>query len=94
MTTDLTFNLYHDESGTYSRNGGDRWLLHGILFVPEQKQENFLLALQAARDETQYFHELHFIKLRGETGAKAKCTRKWLKLYLGFSYRCFFTALQ
>ncbi len=89
----ISFNLYHDESGTYVRNGGDRWLMHGVLFVREQRQKELSQALQAVRDELRYYHELHFIKLRKETGAKAECIRKWLKLYLGFSEYCFYHCL-
>jgi len=87
------FNLYHDESGTYVPNGGDRWLMHGILFVPERKQSELLQALQATRDKLNYYHELHFTKLRKKRGVKAQCIQEWLKTYLGFSDYCFFYCL-
>ncbi len=89
----LSFNLYHDESGNYVGDGGDRWLLHGVLFVPEHRQGELLQALQAAREETKYHHELHFTKLRGKTGPRANCIHRWLKIYLGFSDYCYYHCL-
>ena len=35
---EYVFDVYHDESGTYHRLKGDRWLLHGVLFVPTDKK--------------------------------------------------------
>lgn len=35
---EFAFHVFHDESGTYVPSAGDRWLLHGVLFVPEVKR--------------------------------------------------------
>ena len=79
---EAAFNVYHDESGTYAGRGGERWLLHGVLLVPASKQEEVFTILQQARQETGYWEEVHYIKLRSSVhGPKASCGRKWLHLY-------------
>ena len=79
---EVVFNVYHDESGTYTGHGGERWLLHGVLLVPASRQEEVFTLLQQARQETRYWEEIHYIKLRKSVrGPKASCSRKWLHLY-------------
>jgi len=92
---EFAFNVYHDESGTYVPGAGDRWLLHGVLFVPEAKQVQLLSALQAARDEVGYYQEVHYAGIRKSLmGPKAQCCIKWLHLYVGqFSEFCFYRCL-
>lgn len=92
---EIAFNVYHDESGTYVPGAGDRWLLHGVLFVPEAKQYEVFAALQDARQEAGYHEEVHYVKLRGHVrGPKALCARSWLRLYVGdFSEFCFYHCL-
>lgn len=92
---EVAFNVYHDESGNYVPNGSDRWLLHGVLFVPEGRQDQVYKALQICRQETGYYEEVHFTKLRGRpAGPKASCAKGWLSLYAGqFAEFCFYHCL-
>lgn len=92
---EVVFHLFHDESGTYVPGAGDRWLLHGVLFVPASKQSEVFAALQEARQKTGYFEEVHYQKLRQSvTGPKAQCATNWLRLYVSqFSEFCFFHCL-
>jgi len=86
------FNIYHDESGTYVPYKGDRWLMHGILFVPEHKQNAMFQSLQSVRNELDYHYEVHFNKLRSY-GIKSRIIKKWLNVYLVFSEHCFYYCL-
>lgn len=92
---EFAFNVYHDESGTYVPGAGDRWLLHGVLFVPEEKQTEVFSALQQIRRDVGYYEEVHYVKLRKHvTGPKARCAKGWLRLYSGqFSELCFYHCL-
>jgi len=91
---EVAFNVYHDESGNYVPGGGDRWLCHGILLVPEQKQDEVYAALQAIRQNVGYWEEVHYAKLRGHLkGPKARCAHGWLNIYLNFSEFCFYHCL-
>jgi hypothetical protein len=92
---EISFQVFHDESGTYVPGAGDRWLLHGVLFVPEEKQSGAFAALQQTRQDTGYYEEVHYVKLRGHvTGPKAQCTTGWLRLYVGqFADFCFYHCL-
>ncbi|MBC7121514.1 MAG: hypothetical protein H5T33_08140 [Candidatus Methanosuratus sp.] len=90
------FNIYHDESGSYVRGGDDRWLCHGVLFVPERKQSEVYTALQKVRQAERYDEEeVHYSSLRGHpTGPKARCARGWLKSYVeSLSGFCFYHCL-
>lgn len=89
------FNVYHDESGDYAPGSGDRWLLHGVLFVPEGKQDQVFVSLQEVRQDVGYHGEVHYGDLRGHpTGPKARCARGWLNLYARqFSDFCFYHCL-
>lgn len=92
---EIAFNVYHDESGTYVPVAGDRWLLHGALFVPEAKQTQVFSALQAARAGAGYYGHVHYVRLRKSLmGPKAQCCTKWLHIYAGqFSEFCFYHCL-
>ena len=92
---EIAFNVYHDESGTYGPGAGDRWLLHGILFVPATKQYEIFTALQNTRQEVGYHEEVHYVKLRQSVvGPKARCAKSWLRTYAGqFSETCFYHCL-
>lgn len=92
---ELAFNVYHDESGNYAPGGSDRWLLHGVLFVPEERQAQVYAALQKCRQDVGYYEEMHFTKLRGhQAGPKASCAKGWLSLYATqFSEFCFYHCL-
>jgi hypothetical protein len=91
---EIVFNVYHDESGTYAPGAGDRWLLHGMLFVRETKQDEVFTALQNARQEAEYHEEVHYVKLcQSVAGPKARCAKSWLRTYVGrfsefFFYHC------
>ena len=79
---ELDINLYHDESGTYVRGGGDRWLIHGIILVPTLRQHEAFLSLQQVRRKTGYLEEVHYKKLRHRvTGPKGRCSMGWLNTY-------------
>lgn len=92
---EVAFNVYHDESGTYAPPGGDRWLLHGVLFVPEARQGQFFQELQDIRDDVKYYHEVHFRTLgKSARGPKGRCCAGWLSLYAArFSESCFYHCL-
>lgn len=92
---EIAFHVFHDESGTYVPGAGDRWLLHGVLFVPEARQNEVFAALQDVRQKTRYYEEVHYQKLRQSiTGPKAQCATGWLRLYVGqFSDFCFYHCL-
>ena len=94
-TLEIAFNVYHDESGTYVSGAGDRWLLHGVLFVPTDKQEQVFLSLQRVRRDVGYFEEVHYVKLRQSTaGLKARSANGWLNLYVAqFSEFCYYHCL-
>lgn len=90
----VTFSVYHDESGNYVPEGGDRWLCHGVLFVPEKRQGEVYAALQEVRQNVGYWEEVHYTKLRGHpTGPKARCAKGWLNMYVRFSEFCFYHCL-
>ena len=92
---EVTFAVYHDESGTYKRGGGDRWLLHGVLLVPAMKQGETFSLLQEVRSQAGYWQEAHYIKLRNRvTGSKGRCATGWLNAYASWlSNFCFYYCL-
>jgi hypothetical protein len=92
---EVTFAVYHDESGTYKRGGGDRWLIHGVILVPALKQHEAFSSLQQVRSETEYWEEVHYKKLRNRvTGSKGRCTIDWLNTYASrLSNFCFYYCL-
>ncbi|GIV65478.1 MAG: hypothetical protein KatS3mg046_738 [Bellilinea sp.] len=96
---EFVFNVYHDESGNYiprgNTRGNNRWLLHGVLFVPEEKQDEVVRALQQIRQDVGYYGEVHYTKIRGNpTGLKARCAKGWLNLYARqFADFCFYHCL-
>jgi len=93
--SEISFQVFHDESGTYVPGAGDRWLLHGVLLVPERKLNEVFAALQETRKDTGYYQEVHYVKLRGHMrGPKAQCATRWLRLYgRQFSDYCFYHCL-
>jgi len=80
---EVAFDAYHDESGNFGPpGGGDRWLLHGLLFVPEAHKTKILESLTSIREREKYWNELHFVNLRqADRGPKANCARGWLDYY-------------
>jgi len=92
---EVAFAVYHDESGTYKRGSADRWLLHGVLFVPAVKQGETFSLLQKVRSQTEYWEEVHYVKLRNRvTGSKGRCAEGWLNAYASrLSDFCFYYCL-
>ena len=92
---EIAFSVYHDESGTYVRGAGDRWLIHGVIFVPALKQHEAFSSLQQIRSKTEYWEEIHYKKLRNRvTGPKGRCTIGWLNTYASrLSDFCFYYCL-
>ena len=68
---------YHDESGHVGKK--QRFLLHGILFVPNSDAPNILLALERARDG--YRGSIHYADLRDNNTEKGKAARTWMEIY-------------
>lgn len=95
VSLEVAFNVYHDESGNYVPGADDRWLFHGVLFVPRDKQNEAYQALQQIRQRENYFEEVHYTKIRGHSmGPKARCAKGWLNLYAKrFSDFCFYHCL-
>lgn len=88
------FSVYHDESGHYVPHGRDRWLFHGILFVPDRKQSEAAGLLKDARDRSKYYGEVHFKKIQKESGPKGSCAQRWVEVYLScLSEYCYFHCL-
>jgi hypothetical protein len=91
---ETAFAVYHDKSGTYKWDGGDRWLLHGVILVPLAKQSEVFSVLQKIRRKTNYWKEVHYVKLRKYiTGPKGRCAAGWLNVYASrlsefCSYQC------
>jgi len=94
-TPEYEFDIYHDESGTYHVSSGDRWLLHGVLFVPSRKKSDVVNDLKQIRDDTRYYGEVHYVKLGKSTkGSKAQCAKRWLQAYVSrFSDKVFYHCL-
>ena len=92
---EVAFAMYHDESGTYKRGGGDRWLLHGVLFVPAMKQGETFSLLQEVRGQNGYWKEVHYVKLQKHIrGPKGRCATGWLNAYASrLSNFCFYYCL-
>ncbi|MGB3903991.1 MAG: hypothetical protein WBB22_03650 [Anaerolineae bacterium] len=79
---EVDLNIYHDESGSYAPHGPDRWLLHGVLFVPAAKQSKVFSSLQAVRDQAGYAHEVHYRTIgKSASGPKVRCCMGWLERY-------------
>ncbi|MBE2202261.1 MAG: DUF3800 domain-containing protein [Anaerolinea sp.] len=95
-TPEIKFNCYHDESGTYApnaQNGGEQWLFHGILLVPQSKQPELITQLRAVRQHSNHFGELHYRNLRKPSGPIVTCAKGWLQTYLNYSQHCCYHCL-
>lgn len=79
---ETVFHVFHDESGTYVPNAGDRWLLHSVLLVRASRQADVFAALQEVRKRTEYFGEIHYSDFRKSAGGhKCRCATGWLDVY-------------
>lgn len=92
---EVRFLLFHDESGNYVPNGGDRWLVHGVLLVPVEALTQCLSILTEVRKLTNYRNAVHFVALRKSVaGPKGSCVEGWLDAYARImSNSCAFHAL-
>jgi hypothetical protein len=87
--------VFHDESEPKANRG---WLLIGLLFVEQSREQAILQQLTRHRQQENYCGEIHFCDLpksfRGEFGAKARVARRWLKAYQdGLHEQALFTCL-
>jgi len=84
------FNLYHDESGIDLAH--ERFQLHGILIIPQNKLTLLFNSLFIARNG--YPGQVHFVDLRDNTSSQMKTVAyAWLNLFfnemIGYcSYKC------
>jgi hypothetical protein len=95
-TPEITFNCYHDESGTYTpqiSNSGEKWLFHGVLLVPTTREIDLVAQLRKIREQNSYFEEIHYKKIRKTSGQITNCVKGWLKIYLNFSENCYYHCL-
>jgi hypothetical protein len=77
------FNIFHDESGKYNKNIRDRWLVHGLVIIPSEKQSFVYSELQKERKNKKFYSEIHFVNLGKSTrGPKAECSKSWINLAL------------
>jgi hypothetical protein len=92
---EFLFHVFHDESGNYIPHAGDRWLLHGVLFMPSEFLSESVSILGSIRDREKYHREVHFVNLRkSRSGSKARCMVGWLDTYARIlSHKCFFHCL-
>jgi len=91
----LSFSAFHDESGTYTPEGRDRWVFHGVMFLRDFEKDQTIKALRRIRDETGYYGEIHYKCLgRNPWGRANRCATGWLDLYArSLSSECRFYCL-
>jgi hypothetical protein len=85
---ELICNVYHDEREIHGK-----WLYHGFLFIPSEKEKEFLEDLNKAREESKWEKELHFVDLK-DTCTMNDLAIRWINLfcskYRKLSYFYFF----
>ena len=83
---EIVINAYMDSSGNVS---SDRWLIFGILLVPQSKQNLIVRSLYEIRVSHDYDGEIHYAELPGKFegpwSAKACIAQDWLKAF-GYRY--------
>lgn len=92
---EIVINAFMDSSGDVS---SDRWLIFGILLVPQGEQNSIVQSLYKIRANHDYDGEIHYTELprefEGPWSAKVRIARDWLKAfgrrYLG---ACWFQVL-
>jgi len=81
-TQEVVINAYMDSSGHVS---SDRWLIFGLLLVPQSKQSLIVQSLYEIRASHGYDGEIHYAELprkfEGPWGAKARIAQDWLKAF-------------
>jgi hypothetical protein len=85
------FSIFHDESGVDAAH--DRFLLHGVLIVPQQEFQKSVDTLIKIRSG--YKGRIHFVLLRDNTqNPKAKIASEWLQIFIKeLSNYCFYKCL-
>lgn len=75
----LAVTAVHDESGNY---GADRYFATGFVFVLDEHVEAVLAALRAAREENDYWGEIHYSKIT-QGSAKYRTALDWMVIAEG-----------
>jgi len=79
---EVVINAYMDSSGDVS---SDRWLIFGVLLVPQSKQGPVVQSLYEIRANHDYDGEIHYAELPGKFeglwSAKVRIARDWLKAF-------------
>jgi len=86
---------YHDESGHIGRN--ERFLFHGVLFVPQAVSGDVLIAL--GRERGRYGGCIHYADISDRDRDKGAAVRAWMNAYgkhIGHvcPYKCFVVDLH
>ncbi len=84
--------IYADEIKQHINKFGENWAYIGVLAIPKDKVRTAYNRLMEARNEVQYFGEVHFSGLRAK---KIKSPRvilagRWLDLILNDTDKCFY----
>jgi hypothetical protein len=92
---EVVINAYMDSSGDVS---SDRWLIFGVLLVPQSKQSPIVQSLYEIRANHGYDGEIHYSKLprrfEGPWSAKARIAQDWLKAFgLHYLGTCWYQVL-
>lgn len=80
--------IYCDEIKVIRNYLGEKWFYLGMLMVEESKKKDVLRLMNQAREESNYYSELHFSKLSNFSYAndyseKTFLAKKWMELILG-----------
>ena len=80
-----SYLAFHDESG----NDNEQYFLHGVLFVPQAKQQQYLNLLSEWRKD--FKGRIHFRKIRDHKLGSFNATKTWLTNYFQvLSKDCYF----
>jgi len=79
--------IYCDEIKVVKNYLNEKWFYIGMLIIPEENKEDALTVLMKARDESNYYSELHFSGLTNFSYAnayneKTMLAKKWVNLVL------------
>lgn len=91
----VPFSLYHDESGRYHC---DRWVVTGLLWIPENCEDYIYKVLQDIREKNGYYSKIHYYnlpsKFEGKHNADARVARDWMNMYIrNIAYITYFYAI-
>ncbi|MCB0200807.1 MAG: hypothetical protein KDI03_12125 [Anaerolineae bacterium] len=76
--------LYADEIKPYTNGLGEKWMYIGILAIPDDRWEKAISWLLEDRQESRYYDEVHFVKLRNYSyahvhNAKTLLAKRWVR---------------